>query len=180
MLYCAPCDPEPFNVAAISRLTGLTQLTLWGIVCSSGFRALCSLPLQDLRVHDCPGAEFLLFVPGAFSALRELRYTEAAGLIVEFAKKLCSIEDSSPEEGQLLQNTVRRLQEVGDTLLSLPSLVEVSGSCRLLMFGIKDGQNGWRRQIPLEYGSQGCGSVQECFCNQCCARRQLWTRAHKA
>lgn len=81
-------------------------------------------------------------MPGALTAQRELGITEADKDIVDFAEKWQLIEDYSPEAQQEMQNTVQHLHEVGEIVLSLPSLVKLSGRSRLLRYGIRDGQNG--------------------------------------
>lgn len=169
---------DPIDIAAITRLTGLTALHLEQVDWSTGLEALRSLPLQSLSLRNCPGAEFIFLVPGALTALRQLEVTEATRYIVNLTQWWRFITNSELEAHQALQNTFQLLREVGDTVLRLPNLVKLSGSSSLLMVGIRNGQNGWTRQTPWTY-SQGCGSVQGCYCFQCCACLQLWTRAHE-
>ena len=143
------------------------------IECSAGFRALRSMPLQILGLHNCPGTEFLLFVPGALTALRQLYFSEEAKDVEDFAEKLRPDADSPPKAQQEVQIFLQQLIDVGKVVLSLPSLVKVSGRSRLLRYGIRDGQNGWKKT------ANGCGSAEDCFCYECCRPyQQCWTRAY--
>lgn len=138
---------DTFNGAVIARFTGLTELHLANVYFTPGFTALRSLPLQSLSLLYCRGVDeelSHLFVPGALTALRKLQYFEDPIDFMVYDDRLRSMEHASPEAQQWRQNILQQLREVGDIVLNLPNLVELSGQSRLLRYGIKDGQNGWK------------------------------------
>ena len=95
---------------------------------------LRKLPLRELCLHDCPGAETALLVPHALTSLTCLDINEDASDVAAF----CDVLEGKDSEGQA---EVQKLRKAAAALESLPDLSELRGTCRLFELMIRGQTN---------------------------------------
>ena len=152
-LLCLSCRcSEDFNglldpdIPAIANLRGLTRLELIGYKSRLNFGALRQLGLKELVLVDCPHILEALFVPGALTALQKLQIVERYGVQIPSREDLYQSNLRDPlSEGYLRAHQLHRL---GAIILSLPSLVQVSGECRVFLWAIAEELEGWHKSKP--------------------------------
>lgn len=120
------------SLAKLARLSCLTRLELRDVYARDSMTRLRGLPLQELVLIDCPGAEEKLFVPAALTTLRRLHIEE----------RHCDGTLYEDEKGSSLAEE-RQLQNLGDIVLQLPELMQVSGFSNLLAIGLRAGLRSW-------------------------------------
>ena len=157
------------DLLAAGGYTNLTELRLEYYYCNVDFGPLRNLGLQKLSLIDCPGAELILFGPGTLTALTSLYMWERKSDLENFGDELMG-RAAPPLYCQSLKED---LLEIRETLLSHPSLVEVSGQSRLYMLEVFCEQTGW-----TEGFASGCGASESCFCSICTVGiYQKWRKA---
>lgn len=139
--------PQP-DLAAVAGITALTRLELMGYEGTAEYEQLQSLPVKELVLISCPGIPEVLFVPGALTALQKLH-------LAEYEPQPQSLEDFQRDlqapgaEGYLPAHQLRHLSA---RILSLPSLVQLSGEGTLIALGMAEGLQDWEK-CPEELGS---------------------------
>ena len=130
-------DSGSHHLEELARLTQLTRLELNEVYYTEGLSALRHLPVEELVLFDCPGAEEKLLAPGALTALRKLHSEED--------------EDYNPSHEmlgdmrRLSRADQQQLQAVGDALLERPQLHQISGKCHLVENCMRAGLEDWHK-----------------------------------
>ena len=128
------------TVKAVARLSALTRLKLVAYFCTTRLTALQRLNLRELYLYRCPGAAEALLLPGAMTTLQRLHILDDGTpwlLNPEiFQKELTDAESEGHKE-------VQKLYQMGQVLFSLPSLVQVSGTCPLFTCAMAEGLKDW-------------------------------------
>ena len=104
------------------------------------FKELKRLNLRELSFTFCTGVAAALNQPDAFAVLQKLCINEDRGVVEGF--------EAAQEAGKHRQD----LEEVllmREALMRLPSLVEVSGSCRMFSMGMPVAWKLWCRPDPF-------------------------------
>ena len=126
-------EPDTFeSVAKLTRLTSLTRIEMRDMWAGDSLTSLRGLPLQELVLLDCPGVTYKLFAPAALTTLRRLHVEDVYCDEVMFEEK--------PGCSRAFR---QQLQKLGDTVLQLPALMQVSGRSNLLARGMKQGLEMW-------------------------------------
>ena len=146
----------------ITRLTGLTRLEL--VLCNQMTNAelLRGLPLRELLLLYCPFELYeqlpSLFVPGALPLLQKLHIEDELGAencFTEYVLFSCSnsvlteILEEMGEEDEIPAGRMKTLPfcqsllRLGEGILSLPSLQQVSGRSAVFDHGMEDGLKDW-------------------------------------
>ena len=126
------------TVSAIAKLSALTRLELNGYNLTTRLSALQHLKLQELNLHSSPGAAEAILLPGAMTTLQKLHILEGrdAADVEEYKNDLANTESEGHQSAQ-------KLHQLGQVLFSLPSLVQVSGSCPLFSCAMAEGLKEW-------------------------------------
>ena len=129
------------------------------------FSPLQSLSLKELQLWICPSAEQTLFVPGALTALRRLDIRNIMDGQA-FYPMLGSqyIED---------QQEVQQICQAAAALMTLPSLIQISGCGKIFMVDVISKHPNWFRDVHIH---SGCHNACECSCLKCLNGFQNWRR----
>ena len=113
------------KIGSLSRLTRLELYKVKPHIHDIG--PLHGLQLQELALHHCSGLELDMFKLGALPLLSRLH-----------------IRESRKQRQAAQDEDMQKLAECGKVILSLPYLVELSGSCCIFSFGIADELSSWQ------------------------------------
>ena len=111
----------------------------------------------------CPHMEENLFVAGAFTRLKRLR-----------VENFCSCLHTDRSKPVLKAAASRygsppaTLRRIGDSVLSLSKLQQISGGCRLFSIGMEDSLKGWAHTL-LRHGDWVSARRSH--------HKNLWTRS---
>lgn len=135
---------ETFHTYGNLLLPGLTKLELNGWRITNSL-AVAERPfpwphVKDLVLDRCPGVAELVLKPGAFTSLERLCLWEE-----EPEEGLTAFASASDEPESELYSRVEASRQLKDTLLSLPSLVQLSGKGRFFALADKEGIYGWQK-----------------------------------
>ena len=132
-------------------------------------QSLRQLQLRELTLLDCGGLELELFTPGALTSLRNLHVEDSACRLNRSGrvKELLDQAQVSPS----VQARVQRARGVGEIVLQLPELHQVSGLCDLFMLGMRSGLRlgGWY-EADLPAGTMVTSAHHRCHFS----RLKLW------
>ena len=154
-LNCSPEDEEHLEmpqetVSAICNLTALTRLALYDWACISGFSALQGLNLRELRLGNCSEAAQQILATGQMTSLERLHiadWTKGSTDDVE-AFNSALTDTSSPDHTEAVE-----LHQLGQAILSLPRLAEVSGPCRLFSCAMAEELRAWPKWLKEDPAS---------------------------
>ena len=149
----------------LGSLTELTRLELTEFHYPANWPPLQNarlLRLIELVLVSCPHVPEALFVPGALSSLQRLHIEDDYNnydQISDYYDDPPDSEaddpiDSGSEETEpelLMTQRHQKLQRIGETVLSLKSLYQVSGRAYLLLFGMAESLVKWQRFDYKEY-----------------------------
>lgn len=136
------------TVTAISNLTALTQLTLYSYRGATRLSALQGLQLKKLRLEGCPGAAQQILGNGGMTSLQKLHIWESKHDPTHDVTAFnTALGDTASADHQWAQE----LYQLGQVVLSLPNLVQVSGSSLLFTGAMAEGLRAWRewRSDPM-------------------------------
>ena len=122
---------QPNEILKIAGLTSLTKLELNKWQDWFDLEPLQVLPLEELVMIDCNNLEIDLFEHGALTALRKLHIEDSCW---KFKTDL----DGFVVHGQYTEAFTQQLQQVGEIIMALPHLQQVSGACSLYKLGIME------------------------------------------
>ena len=122
----------------VAKLCGVTQLWLDGIHFQEPgcLTALQQLRLLELGFMDCSGIVEALRQPDAFPHLQKLCIIEADSDVADF------------EEAEERANLREEVHNMSKAIFKLPSLIELSGRCRLFSLPAPDMWKLWSRPDP--------------------------------
>ena len=143
----------------IGAFTALTRLEISGLrPAGADFAALRDLPLQELALLHCQNLEVELILPGAMRLLRKLH-------IEEVDRRIRKVKHRKPQ-------TMEQLAACSRSLLSLPSLSELSGSAVLFNVVMKDVLANWH-EADYRKGSMAVTSLER---PANVSRLRVWTK----
>ena len=126
----------------IASLSALTCLELHKWRSWRSLAALQDLPLVELVLVGCEGMERDLLQPGALQKLQRLHVED------DFWR--WSYADRGEQGGDEYRAEMRKL---GEVVLAIPTLEEVSGDCGLFFLGMAEGLKSWRmRKAEVSVG----------------------------
>jgi hypothetical protein len=123
------------EILKIASLSSLTKLELIKWKSWQDLSALQDMHLVELELIGCEGMERDLFLPGAFQQLQRLH--------IENSFWRWSYDDKGVED---TNNYVSEMQELGEVILSIPALSELSGDCGLFFLGMVEQLKTWQMQ----------------------------------
>ena len=128
-------------IDCIAALSGLTALKFARVNFhhQARFSALRRLHLQELSFDSCNGVAAALNHTASLAVLQKLCIKESSGLLPAFEAAQESGKHRQDLEGVLLMR---------EALMRLPSLVEVSGRCRMFSLGMPFTWKLWSRPDP--------------------------------
>ena len=131
------------TASVIASLTSLTQLTLAEYGYSEGLSALHGLELQELRLKHCSNAAASILSSGAMTSLETLHISEGTepkeGVFSDLTAFNEALEDTRITDHEKAQE----LHQLGQVVLSLPRLVQLSGDCSLFSYALTKDQTRW-------------------------------------
>ena len=135
---------ETFHTYGNLLLPGLTKVELNGWRITNSL-AVAERPfpwphVKDLVLDRCPGVAELVLKPAAFTSLERLCLWEE-----ESEKDLTAFASASEDPESEIYSRVEASRQLKDTLLSLPSLVQLSGKGRFFALADKEGIYGWQK-----------------------------------
>ena len=134
-------DEMPIETAkAIAQLSGLTRLDLCRYSCTPHLSAFQRLNLQELNLHCCPNVAEATFLTGTMTALQKLHISEFRDAQPDDVEAYNNDLADTESEGH---QSAQQLHQLGQVLFSLPSLVQVSGECRLFTCAMAEGLEEW-------------------------------------
>ena len=128
------------TVSAICSSTSLTKLTLCGYHRTTRFSALQGLKLQELVLHGCPKAAHNILSNGAMSTLEKLQIRDRPK---DMTHDVTAFNASLRNTASPDHKKAQKLHKLGQILLSLPRLVEVSGACQLFSVAMAEDLRAW-------------------------------------
>ena len=137
-----PDDVVLLDWHKVSLLKGLTKLDI-----SDQTHADCDIEclqqsgLVELALIRCFEVEHLIFVPGALRRLESLHIRNDCSELHEppHLRGACNAESLRPDA---------ELRSLGDVILNLPKLGQLSGGGTLFSEGMKEGLKEWDRVLP--------------------------------
>ena len=133
-------EEKDIDISAIVSSTALTRLELVEYHRKSNLAPLWELGLKELVLLDCPNIPKALLVPGALTALQKLHIAER-GRRISPAAFQANLRDPASEA----YVSSHKLCRLGAIVLSLPSLVQLSGTCSLFEAAMAEELEGWHR-----------------------------------
>ena len=133
----------------IAGLTALTRLELIDFKYLMDLAPLRDIAVKELVILECPRWPAALFVPGALITLQRLHIAHHEEAAVSRAAFMANLRNPASKDHLPAHNLCR----LGAIILSLPSLIQLSGKCALFDLGIGEELKGWHRSqydvLPL-------------------------------
>lgn len=132
------------EVLKIASLTTLTKLELhrWKAWCD--VQPLRCLPLKELVLINCNNLELDLFVPSSLTCLEKLHIEDICWRLKADLERSFTIDGRQPSVSYRVCNYKLLLRNLGELILSLPNLRELSGRCSLYEWGMADKLQTWK------------------------------------
>ena len=140
-------------VSIICNLTALTQLTLHGYKRTTQISALQNLKLEELQLEECPGAAQHILSTAAMTTLERLSiWVAREGRPHDVEAFNAALRDTSSPDHTWAEG----LHQLGQAVLSLPRLVEVSGYCLLFSCAMAEDLRAWSQWTDNYEGISSC------------------------
>ncbi len=160
------------RIPAIASFTTLTRLELSEFHCSKNLERLQNLGLRELVLVDCPGAAERLIVPGALTALQKLHISQneefGDNVLEDFSGSVRNSTSAGHEDAL-------ELIKLGQAVLGLPRLVQLSGWGPLFLLVLAEELKAWK-EIDSTNWMKGEGKYSPIYCSFYLTPQRCWVK----